>query len=72
MLNRVWAKAKTTSTNKPKVEEHIFRDGSKHYSFRDRLGRPSDIEDYSEAMEIVKNWGMIEVTEEMRSEGWIE
>lgn len=72
MLKRVWAQTQSTSTWKPKVEEHEFRDGSKHYSFRDRFGRPSDLADEKEAQQVIREFKMTDVTEEMIRAGWIK
>lgn len=71
MLNRVWCKKNATETWKPKVEEHIYGDGTIHYSFRDRLGRPHDVADWNEAQQIIKEFKMEDVTEEMVADGWI-
>lgn len=70
MLTRVWLDVKCTNTWKPKIEEHTFRNGERFYSFRDRFGRPSDVTK-EEAETIVKDWGMVDVTEEYKAEGWI-
>ena len=69
MLTRVW-QGKGYDKN-ARVEEHECADGEKLYSLRDRLGNPQNINDYEEAMEIVKNWGMEEVTEQYINCGWI-
>ena len=70
MMTRKWAALNSTGTWKVSVEEYSYKDGSLHYSFRDRFGRPSDV-DHDEAMEIIKNWKMTDITEQMKEEGWI-
>lgn len=71
MLNRVWIKKEAMETYKPKVEEHIYNDGTAHYSFRDRLGRPHNVRDWNEAQKIINDFKMVDVTEEMIKAGWI-
>lgn len=69
MLTRVW-QGKGYDKN-ARVEEHKCSDGTMLYSLRDRLGNPHNINDYEEAMKIVKNWGMEEATEQYINMGWI-
>lgn len=71
MLRRVWAKTNATSTWKPKVEEHIYSDGSLFYSFRDSHGRAYDLKHEVEAMKVVADYKMEDVTDEMYKGGWI-
>lgn len=71
MLRRVWAKTDTTDTWKPKVEEHIYSDGSLFYSFRDRHGRAFDLKGLREAQSIIREYKMEDVTDEMYKGGWI-
>lgn len=71
MMNRVWAQKKSTSTWKRRVEEHIFKDGTRHYSYRDNFGRSSDLKDFDEAQEVIQAFDMEDVTEEMVNAGWI-
>lgn len=42
-----------------KVMEHTFRDDTKHYTMRDRLGRPSNIKNKAEAEKIIKAYEMV-------------
>lgn len=70
MLKKVWMDTKSTLTWKPKVEEHEYEDGTLHYSFRDRIGRTHTINQI-EADEIIESWGMEDITEQMKSDGWI-
>lgn len=71
MLNRVWAHPEDKNTWKTKVEEHIWRDGTLEYLFRDRFGRTFNIKDWNEAQQIIKEYKLIDVTEEMVKAGWI-
>lgn len=71
MLRRVWAQTNTTATWKPKVEEHIYSDGSMHYTFRDRFGRTFNVKDIEEAQSIINEFKMTDVTDEMYKGGWI-
>lgn len=71
MLRRVWAKTNATSTWKPKVEEHIYSDGSLFYSFRDRFGRTFNLKNLREAQSIIRDYKMEDVTDEMYKGGWI-
>jgi len=59
MLTRLWKTTKAFNKD-ARIEEHTFRNGEKHYSFRDRLDRPCDIEP-EEIARIVKDWDMEEV-----------
>lgn len=69
MLTRMWKSESKFNAN-ARLEECTYSDGSIHYSFRDRLGRPSDV-DADEVPTIIRNWKMIDVTEEAMAEGWI-
>ena len=69
MMTRVWA-GKGYDKN-VRVEEHEYRDGTKHYTLIDRLGRPCNVNSEVEAMRIVKRWGMEEATEQFKAAGWI-
>ena len=40
-----------------KVEAYQFSDGSVHYSFRDRFGRPSNVSE-EELPKMIKDWRM--------------
>lgn len=71
MLRRVWAKVNTADTWKTKVEEHVYSDGSMHYSFRDRFGRTFNLRNLREAQGIIKQFKMTDVTDEMYKGGWI-
>ena len=71
MLRRVWAKVNTADTWKAKVEEHIWRDGTIEYSFRDRFGRTFSVKDFAEAQRIIEEFKMTDVTDEMFKGGWI-
>ena len=44
-----------------KVEAIKYSDGSMHYLFRDRLGRPSSLKDRAEAEKVIKIYRMMEV-----------
>lgn len=37
-----------------------YSDGSIHYTFRDRLGRPSNVEDHIEAKFLIETFNMIQ------------
>lgn len=39
------------------IQAYRYSDGSIHYSFRDRFGRPSDISE-KELPKMIKNWRM--------------
>lgn len=69
MMTRCWAATRGANRG-AKVEEHTFRDGTKHYSFRDRLGRPHDLTE-KEKDSVLRTYCMEDVTEQMRKEGWI-
>lgn len=69
MLNRAWGKR--SHPGYVKVEEHIYEDGTLHYSFRDGFGKPSNVRDWEEAQEIIKNWRMDDITDKMIEAGWI-
>lgn len=71
MLRRVWVQTTSTSIWKPKVEEHCYSDGTLHYSFRDRHGRPYDLKDWNEAWQTIQHFHMEDVTVEMYNWGWI-
>ena len=71
MLNRVWAHPEDKNTWKTKVEEHVYSDGTLHYSFRDRFGRTFNIKDEKEANQIIKEYRLCDVTEKMIEAGWI-
>ena len=56
MIIKRWAV--TNGFNKgAKVEAYQFSDGSVHYSFRDRFGRPMDLSE-KEAEKTIKLWKM--------------
>lgn len=69
MLNRVWTTARPFQGMKVRVEEHIYRDSSKHYNFVTNFKSQTVRKD--EADEIIKGWKMEEATEEWKQEGWI-
>ena len=69
MLRRVWS-SKLSGSKNARLEEHIYRDGSLHYSLINRLGSASDVEP-NEIPRIMKMWRMEETTEEFRAAGWI-
>lgn len=69
MLAQVWS-GKTAINKGAKLERYTHADGSNHYTFRDRLGRPSNVSE-AEALEIIKRWKLVDVSEEMRAAGWI-
>lgn len=71
MLRRVWAHREDKNTWKTKVEEHIWRDGTLDYSFRDRFGRTFNVEDWSEAQHLINEYHLVDVTDEMYKGGWI-
>jgi hypothetical protein len=71
MLNRVWAHPEDNNTWKTKVEEHVYRDGTFHYTFRDRFGRTFNIEDWNEAENLIKHYNLVDFTEKMVEAGWI-
>ena len=71
MLRRVWAQTTSTSVWKPKVEEHIYRDGSLFYSFRDSHGRPHDLDGWDDAWKTIRDFRMEDVTVDMYKGGWI-
>ena len=60
MLNTVWV-AKTGYQKGARVEKHIYSDGSEHYSFIDRFGRPHNATQ-KDAEKIIKTEHMEEVT----------
>ena len=59
MITRLWKTTKKINRD-ARIEEHTFRNGEKHYSFRDRLERQMDIEE-SEIEKICRDWGMVEI-----------
>ena len=59
MITRLWKTTKKINRD-ARIEEHTFRNGEKHYSFRDRFERPMDIEE-SEIEKICRDWGMVEI-----------
>lgn len=71
MLRRVWAQTTATSTWKPKVEEYVWRDGTVDYSFKDSHGRSFNLKNLREAQDIIRQYKMTEVTDEMYQAGWI-
>lgn len=71
MLKKVWMDTRSTLTWKPKVEEHEYEDGTLHYIFLDRVGRTHTVSE-PEAKKIIGSWGMEDITEKMRNNGWIE
>lgn len=76
MLNRVWIKKNDTYTWKRKVEEITYRDRQTEevkyaYSYIDGFGRAHNLKDWNEAQQIIKDFKMEDVTEEMVAAGWI-
>lgn len=70
MLNRVWATEKQFQGARVRIEEHIYKDGTKHYSFINNF-RTINIDSKAEAEKVIKMWKMAEATEEFRKAGWI-
>lgn len=54
---RVWQSTSRFDRD-ARVEEYRYSDGTLHYSFRDRLGRPNNLKDFSEAQKIIKTFNM--------------
>lgn len=54
-----------------KVEANQCKDGTILYSFRDRRGRPYNVDGKDEAETLIRRYGMEDVTDQMRAEGWI-
>ena len=76
MLNRVWVKKNDTYTWKRKVEEIVYRDRVTEevryeYSYKDGFGRAHNLKDWNEAQEVIKQFNMEDVTEQMVEAGWI-
>ena len=71
MLRRVWANPEDRNTWKTKIEEHIYRDGSIEYSFRDNRGRSHDVSNWIQAQYLIKEYRLIDVTDKMFEAGWI-
>jgi hypothetical protein len=76
MLNRVWVKKNDTYTYKRKVQEYVYRDRVTEeecfaYSYVDGFGRPHNLKDFAEAQQVIKQFKMEDVTEEMVAAGWI-
>ena len=61
MKTRVWA-SRHKFDNGANVEEHQWADGSMHYHFRDRLGRPHMLDGFDMAAKIIRSFHMEEVT----------
>lgn len=63
ILTRLWIEKKAAEHNMPfaKVMEHLFSDGTLHYTMRNRHGKPANIDSYDEAMKIVNTYMMSEV-----------
>lgn len=71
MMTKVWAVTRGYSKG-VKIEQHRFSSGEEFYSFRDRFGRPYDLRNEEEAMALVKQYRMEDVTEQMTKFGWID
>lgn len=68
MLKKVWA-CTNGYFKGAKIEQHEYRNGETHYSFRDRLGRPSNVNSVAEAEKLIAAYHMEDVTDRMS--GWI-
>ena len=44
-----------------RVEEYQHSDGTMHYSFRDRLGRASNVRNWDEAQKLIKTFWMKQI-----------
>ena len=76
MLNRVWIKKNDTYMWKRKVEEIVYRDRLTEevkyaYSYIDGFGKAHNLKDWDEAQEVIKQFKMEDVTEQMVEAGWI-
>lgn len=70
MMIQVWAVTAGYHRG-AKVEAHQCKDGTVLYSFRDRRGRPWNVDSKEEADALIRDYSMEDVTDEMRAEGWI-
>ena len=59
-MTRLW-KVNKGFNKGAKIMEHKFSDGSLHYTFRDKLGRPDNLDNYKQAMRVAKQFGMEEI-----------
>lgn len=59
-MTRLWVVTKGFDKG-TKIMEHKFSDGTLHYTFRDRLGRPDNIDNFEHAMQIAKRFRMEEI-----------
>ena len=71
MLRRTWVQTTSTSLWKPKVEEHRYSDGTLFQSFRDRHGRPHNLDGWEDAWKVIRDYHMDDVTVDMYKDGWI-
>lgn len=57
-LVKLWKGSRTVDKN-VRLKRYVYSDGSTHYEFRDRFGKPSNVTK-DEAEKIIKQWRLVE------------
>lgn len=69
MLNKVW-QCRNGYNKGLRIEEHIYPDGSKHYSMVNKFGTHNCT--WKQAERIIKFEKMEDMTENYRAAGWVK